>query len=158
METFADAGEYNYVEGECSQPSVFVPSITTQYYVINSHASTSQDIDFDPDIYWGPTWYVDTNYSTNTWYDSSVTISQTESSSASDPSWATLSTVDKTTISTTSTADKGTYTLTVRGDLFTSSGASTTIYNEVGFTVYLVELVSQALNAMEVSVGKGVSN
>ena len=90
-----------------------------------------------------------------------MTISQTESGSGSDPSWATLSSsnpADKTVLSTINASDKGTYTMTVRGDLLLSDSSATTIYGSASFTVYLIELVSQPLNAMEVSIGKGVSN
>ena len=138
-----------------------MPSIATQYYVINTHASASQDVDFDPDIYYGPDWYTTINSSSNPWYGSSVTVSQTESGSGSDPSWATLSSsnpADKTVLSTTNASDKGTYTMTVRGDLFLSDNSATTIFGTASFTVYLIELVPQPLNAMEVSIGKGVSN
>ena len=66
-----------------------MPAIATQYYLINEVASASTTIDFDLDIYWGPSWWTDTyDPDSNDYYGGSMDISQAVS--GSDPSWATL--------------------------------------------------------------------
>ena len=54
--TFSSEGQYTQVVGRCTQPDVYPPTISTQYYVINTANSKPQDVSYAPFTY-GPSYF-----------------------------------------------------------------------------------------------------